>query len=115
MSSKDQNSVRNHKDYQAEVERLEFSKEYIKTVLDISKGNKEFFVENMRQSFAELNSQDSSTSYTDLLANASFLELAETELKRLEAVIGKPYFSRIDFTSDSTKKEETFFMKISQD
>ncbi|MDN3015500.1 RNA polymerase recycling motor HelD [Paenibacillus sp. BSR1-1] len=110
MSAKDQVSVRDHKDYQAEVERLEFTKEYIRTVLDISKGNKEFFVENMKQSFAELNSKDSSTSYTDLLANASFLELAESELKRLESVIGKPYFSRIDFTSDSTKKEESLYI-----
>lgn len=110
MSTKDQVSVRDHKDYQAEAERLEFTKEYIRTVLEISKGNKEFFVENMKQSFAELNSKDSSTSYTDLLANASFLELAETELKRLESVIGKPYFSRIDFTSDSTKKEEVLYI-----
>lgn len=110
MSAKDHNTVRDHKDYQAEVERLEFTKQYIQTVLDISKGNKEFFIENMRQSFAELNSKDSSTSYTDLLANASFLELAESELKRLESVVGKPYFSRIDFTSDSTKKEDILYI-----
>ncbi|MEH7355945.1 RNA polymerase recycling motor HelD [Neobacillus drentensis] len=110
MSAKDQVSVRDHKDYQAEVERLEFTKEYIRTVLEISEGNKEFFVENMKQSFADLNSKDSSTSYTDLLANASFLELAESELKRLESVIGKPYFSRIDFTSNSTKAEEILYI-----
>ncbi|MEH7299816.1 RNA polymerase recycling motor HelD [Neobacillus drentensis] len=110
MSAKDQVTVRDHKDYQAEIERLEFTKEYIRTVLDISKGNKEFFVENMKQSFAELNSRDSSTSYTDLLANASFLELAASELKRLESVIGKPYFSRIDFTSHSTNKEEVLYI-----
>lgn len=48
MSAKDQVSVRDHKDYQTEVERLEFTKEYIRTVLEISKGNKEFFVENMK-------------------------------------------------------------------
>ncbi|WHY79848.1 RNA polymerase recycling motor HelD [Neobacillus sp. WH10] len=110
MSAKDQVSVRDHKDYQAEVERLEFTKEYIRTILEISEGNKEFFVENMKQSFADLNSKDSSMSYTDLLANASFLELAESELKRLESVIGKPYFSRIDFTSNSTKKEEVLYI-----
>ncbi|WP_066066816.1 RNA polymerase recycling motor HelD [Neobacillus soli] len=110
MSAKEQVSVRDHKDYQSEVERLEFTKEYIRTVLEISKGNKEFFVENMRQAFADLDPQDSSASYTDLLANASFLELAESELKRLESVIGKPYFSRIDFTSDSSKSEETLYI-----
>ncbi|MGG3469760.1 RNA polymerase recycling motor HelD [Neobacillus pocheonensis] len=110
MSAKDQVSVRAHKDYQAEVERLEFTKEYIRTVLDISKGNKEYFIENMKQAFADLNSKDSSTSYTDLLANASYLELAESELKRLESVIGKPYFSRIDFTSNSTNLEEILYI-----
>lgn len=110
MSAKDQVSARDHKDYQAEVERLEFTKEYIRTVLDISIENKEFAVESMKQAFAELNSNDSSTSYTDLLANANFLELAESELKRLESVIGKPYFSRIDFTSTSTKTEEVLYI-----
>ncbi|WML39492.1 RNA polymerase recycling motor HelD [Neobacillus sp. OS1-2] len=110
MSAKEQVSIRDHKDYQTEVERLEFTKEYIRTVLEISKGNKEFFLENVKQALADLDPQDSSTSYTDLLANARFLELAESELKRLESVIGKPYFSRIDFTSDSTNKEEVLYI-----
>ncbi|WP_248735151.1 RNA polymerase recycling motor HelD [Neobacillus rhizosphaerae] len=110
MSANDQVSVRDHKDYQTEVERLEFTKEYIRTVLEISKGNKEFFVENMKQAFADLDSKESSGSYLDLLANARFLELAESELKRLESVIGKPYFSRIDFTSNSTNKEESLYI-----
>ncbi|MFD0824643.1 RNA polymerase recycling motor HelD [Neobacillus sp. M.A.Huq-85] len=110
MSAKDQLSVRDHKDYQEEIERLEFTKEYIRTVLEISKGNKEFFVENMKQAFAERDDKDSSASYTDLLANARFLELAQSELKRLESVVGKPYFSRIDFTSNSTKKEENLYI-----
>ncbi|MFZ7944823.1 RNA polymerase recycling motor HelD [Neobacillus sp. 19] len=110
MSAKDQVSVRDHKDYQTEVERLEFTKEYMLTVLEISKGNKEFFVENMKQALADLDPQDSSTSYTDLLANARFLELAESELKRLESVVGKPYFSRIDFTSNSTNTEEVLYI-----
>jgi DNA helicase II / ATP-dependent DNA helicase PcrA len=110
MSSKKQSSVREHKDYQAEVERLEFTKEYIKTVLEISKGNKEFFVENMKQAFADLDPSDSSAGYTSLLANATFLELAETELKRLESIIGKPYFSRINFTSSGDQKEEILYI-----
>ena len=41
MSSNKQKSVREHKDYQEEVERLEFTKEFIKSVLEMSKGNKE--------------------------------------------------------------------------
>ncbi|WP_442599877.1 RNA polymerase recycling motor HelD [Neobacillus sp. D3-1R] len=110
MSSNDQLSVYEHVDYQEEVERLEFTKEYIRTVVDVSKGNKEFFVENMKQAFANLDPSDSSASYTDLLANARFLDLAQSELKRLESVITKPYFSRINFTSDSHKNEEILYI-----
>ncbi|PGY10369.1 DNA helicase-2 / ATP-dependent DNA helicase PcrA [Bacillus sp. OV166] len=110
MSSKKQISVRNHKDYQTEVERLEFTKEYIKSVLEISKGNKEQFVENLKEAFAELDTSDSSLSYMNLLTNAQYLELAESELERLASVIGKPYFSRINFTSSGDTKEEILYI-----
>ncbi|WP_026565140.1 RNA polymerase recycling motor HelD [Bacillus sp. UNC41MFS5] len=110
MSSNKQKSVREHKDYQEEVERLEFTKEYIKSVLEMSKGNKEQFVENLKEAFAELDTSDSSLSYMTLLTNAQFLELAESELERLESVIGKPYFSRINFTSSGDSNEEILYI-----
>ncbi|MGF6949163.1 DNA helicase-2/ATP-dependent DNA helicase PcrA [Neobacillus sp. B4I6] len=110
MSSKKQISVHEHKDYQTEVERLEFTKEYIKSVLEISKGNKEQFVENLKEAFAELDTSDSSLSYMNLLTNAQYLELAESELERLASVIGKPYFSRINFTSSGDTKEEILYI-----
>lgn len=110
MSSKKQKSVLEHKDYQSEVERLEFTKEYIKSVLEMSKGNKEQFVENLKEAFAELDTSDSSLSYMTLLTNAQYLELAESELERLASVIDKPYFSRINFTSSGETKEEILYI-----
>ncbi|PFN76530.1 DNA helicase [Bacillus sp. AFS076308] len=110
MSQKKQKSVREHKDYQSEVERLEFTKEYIKSVLEMSKGNKEQIVENLKEAFAELDTSDSSLSYMTLLTNAQYLELAESELERLASVIGKPYFSRINFTSSGDSKEEILYI-----
>jgi DNA helicase II / ATP-dependent DNA helicase PcrA len=110
MSSKKQKSVHKHKDYQSEVERLEFTKEYIKSVLEMSKGNKEQFVENLKEAFADLDTSDSSLSYMTLLTNAQYLELAQSELERLESVIGKPYFSRINFTSNGDTKEEILYI-----
>jgi DNA helicase II / ATP-dependent DNA helicase PcrA len=110
MSAKKQKSVHEHTDYQSEIERLEFTKEYIKTVLEISKGNKEQFVENLKKAFADLDTSDSSASYGDLLTNAVFNELAESELQRLESVIGKPYFSRINFTTHGEEKEEILYI-----
>ncbi|MFD2443815.1 RNA polymerase recycling motor HelD [Bacillus sp. CGMCC 1.16607] len=110
MSSQKQKSVHEHKDYQSEVERLEFTKEYIKSILEISKGNKEQFVENMKEAFAELDSSESSLGYLNILTNAQYLELAESELQRLESVISKPYFSRINFTNHSENKEEILYI-----
>ncbi|WP_313771779.1 RNA polymerase recycling motor HelD [Neobacillus niacini] len=110
MSSKKRISVHKHKDYQSEVERLEFTKEYIKSVLEMSKGNKEQFVENLKEAFADLDTSDSSLSYMTLLTNAQYLELAQSELERLESVIGKPYFSRINFTSSGDTKEEILYI-----
>jgi DNA helicase II / ATP-dependent DNA helicase PcrA len=110
MSSKKQKSVRDHKDYQLEVERLEFTKEYIKNVLEMSKGNKEQFVENLKEAFAELDTSDSSLSYMTLLTNAQYLELAQSELERLSSVLGKPYFSRINFKSSGDTDEEILYI-----
>jgi DNA helicase II / ATP-dependent DNA helicase PcrA len=110
MSSKKQKSVRDHKDYQSEIERLEFTKEYIKSVLEMAKGNKEQFVVNLKEAFADLDTSDSSLSYMTLLTNAQYLELAESELERLASVISKPYFSRINFTSSGDTKEEILYI-----
>ncbi|MEH7177542.1 RNA polymerase recycling motor HelD [Neobacillus vireti] len=110
MSTKKQISVREHKDYQTEIERLEFTKEYIKNVLEMSKGNKEQFVENLKEAFADLDTSDSSLSYMTLLTNAQYLELAESELERLASVIGKPYFSRINFTNTGDTNEEILYI-----
>ncbi|MDR7077376.1 DNA helicase-2/ATP-dependent DNA helicase PcrA [Neobacillus niacini] len=110
MSTKKQNSVREHKDYQTEIERLEFTKEYIKNVLEMSKGNKQQFVENLKEAFADLDTSDSSLSYMTLLTNAQYLELAESELERLASVIGKPYFSRINFTNSGDTDEEILYI-----
>ncbi|WP_040209234.1 RNA polymerase recycling motor HelD [Neobacillus jeddahensis] len=105
-----ESSVRDHKDYQTEVEHLEFTKEYIQSVLEMSKGNKEQIVENLKEAFADLDTSESSLSYMTLLTNAQYLELAETELERLASVIGKPYFSRINFTSSGDAHEEILYI-----
>lgn len=110
MGQKKEKSVLDHKDYQEEVERLEFTKEYIKSVLEMAKGNKEQFVENLKEAFADLDTSESSLSYMTLLTNAQYLELAESELERLVSVIGKPYFSRINFTSSGDSEEEILYI-----
>ncbi|MBT2663502.1 RNA polymerase recycling motor HelD [Bacillus sp. ISL-45] len=110
MSEKSKASILKHADYQKEVERLEFTKLYIRTILEASKENKQSFTENIKQAFEDLDYLDSSLSYINILTNAKFLELAENELERLESVLNKPYFSRINFKKQDDEVEEVLYI-----
>ncbi|MBT2694052.1 RNA polymerase recycling motor HelD [Bacillus sp. ISL-55] len=110
MTEKNKTSILDHADYQKEVERLEFTKLYIKTILEASRENKQSFTENIKQAFVDLDYLDSSLSYINILTNAKFLELAGNELERLESILNKPYFSRINFKKQEDKAEEILYI-----
>ncbi|SEN80540.1 DNA helicase-2 / ATP-dependent DNA helicase PcrA [Mesobacillus persicus] len=103
-------SVFDHPDYQAEVEYLEFTKVYINMILESSTGNKENFKENIKQAFVDLDYLDSSLSYINILTNAKFLEMAETQLGRLQSILNNPYFARINFQREVDGKEELLYI-----
>lgn len=110
MTEKYKTSILDHADYQKEVERLEFTKLYIKTILEASRENKQSFTENIKQAFVDLDYLDSSLSYINILTNAKFLELAGNELERLESILNKPYFSRINFKKQEDEVEEILYI-----
>ncbi len=103
-------SVINHPDYQSEVERLEFTKIYIDTILESSKGNKEGFKENIKQAFVDLDYLDSSLSYINILTNARFFEMTSNELEKLESIKNSPYFARINFSKSKGEQEEILYI-----
>ncbi|WP_108670289.1 RNA polymerase recycling motor HelD [Peribacillus acanthi] len=106
-------SLLNHPDYQKEIEYLEFTKFYINAILETSRGRKESFEESIKQSFTDLDHLDSSLHYINLLTNANFLQLAQSQLKSLESVLNKPYFSRINFQIKDGKEEILYIGKTS--
>lgn len=110
MTFKNQTSALNHHDYQTEVEYLEFTKQYINNILESSRGNRESFIENIKQAFVDLDYLDSSLSYINILTNTKFLELAEKERNRMESIMNKPYFSRINFKKEGEEREEELYI-----
>ncbi|WP_264806030.1 RNA polymerase recycling motor HelD [Cytobacillus sp. NCCP-133] len=110
MGTDKNTDIYEHPDYQAEVQHLEFTKVYIKSILESSKGSRSNFKENIKQAFVDLDYLDSSLSYINILTNAKFLEMAEGELERLESILNKPYFSRINFQRDAGGKEEILYI-----
>lgn len=102
-----------HPDFQAEVERLAYTKSYMQQILHESQRDLRSAQENIRQSMADLDYLDSSLSYLNILANARFFEMARTQKEGLEAIQKKPYFARIHFQKTGDPEEFLYIGKTS--
>ncbi|WP_107948364.1 RNA polymerase recycling motor HelD [Lysinibacillus parviboronicapiens] len=102
-----------HPDFQAELERLAYTKNYMQQILSESQRDLQSAQENIRKSMADLDYLDSSLSYLNILANARFFEMARNQKEGLEAVQKKPYFARIHFQKTGDPEEFLYIGKTS--
>lgn len=102
-----------HPDYQAELKRLAYTKNYMQQILQESQMDLKSAQENIRKSMADLDYLDSSLSYLNILANARFFEMARNQKEGLEAVLKKPYFARIHFQKTGDPEELLYIGKTS--
>jgi DNA helicase-2/ATP-dependent DNA helicase PcrA len=103
-------SAKQHPDYDFEKKRLEFTKTYIRFLLEQAKESKQHYQENMGEAYADLNVLDSSLGYSNLLTNVQFLEMTEREHRQLEHVRHKPYFARIDFQERNHEQHDKLYI-----
>ncbi|MBM7614400.1 RNA polymerase recycling motor HelD [Alkaliphilus hydrothermalis] len=104
-------SVKEHPDYGEEIERLEYTKDYIKMTLRATEERKKTFQENIKEGIANI---DSSEGYINILINSKFMETAERNFYGLTRAKEKPYFARIDFKpSDSEIMDKIYIGKTS--
>jgi DNA helicase-2/ATP-dependent DNA helicase PcrA len=103
-------SIKNHRDYQAEKERLAYTKDYIEKVIDTTENNQETYKTNIKQAMEDLDYLDSSLSYINILTNAKFLEMTERDYHNLKKVRKKPYFCRIDFKPEQSEEKEKLYI-----
>jgi len=103
----------NHPDYAEELERLEYTKEYMQRLLGETEREAAKSRENIRQSMGDLEHLDSSLSYINILTNARFFEMAAGRKEELETVLQKPYFARIHFRKDGEGAELLYIGKTS--
>ncbi|MCU9612796.1 UvrD-helicase domain-containing protein [Caldibacillus lycopersici] len=96
-------------EFQKEEEHLAYTKGYMEILLQEAEQNQEKLKEELQQSLAELKDLDSSLSYTSLLSNTKFLEMATKELDALKRVKSKPYFARIDFKKNDQNQEDVYY------
>lgn len=85
-----------HPDYPQELERLEYTLNYVNSTFDRMIMEKERIDREVDRSKKGLGS-DSSQEYIDLMINSMFQDSIKLKLRNLEAAKKKPYFARIDF------------------
>lgn len=99
-----------HPDYSKEAEHLNYIKGYIGLTLRKidhylykSKGD-------MKEALQQIDWQDSSSAYINVLVNAKFMEMAEKNFINLNKVKDKPYFARIDFKGEGNPNTEEIYI-----
>lgn len=102
-----------HPDYAEELDRLEYTKEYMQRLLGETEREAAASRENIRRSMGDLEHLDSSLSYINILTNARFFEMASGRQEELEGVLQNPYFARIHFKKDGEGAELLYIGKTS--
>lgn len=103
-------SIKKHPDYEQEVERLEYTKEYIEKTLDATEEYRRLYKENIKDAMVELDYLDSSQSYISIIINSKFIEIADRNFDSLSKSRNKPYFARMDFKQQGSEKIEEFYI-----
>ena len=107
-------SLKEHPDYQEEVQRLDETIEYVENAILATEKNRKRFKQEMREAYVDLDPLDSSLSYVRIMTNAKFLNMLEKNYDGLIRSRVKPYFCRIDFQQDeSTELNKLYIGKMS--
>ncbi|KAA0550043.1 AAA family ATPase [Bacillus sp. BGMRC 2118] len=103
-------SITKQPDYQKEVERLTFTKNYIETIIIATETTKENYRDKISEAFQDMDWLDSSLSYSNILTNAQFMERSAEEVRNLKKIRPKPYFARINFKAKDRQEEEQLYI-----
>lgn len=101
--------LKEHPDYNEEVQRLEYTLDYVEKSLENAIHEKDRLDVEVSKSKKGL-SDDSSQGYIDLMINTMFHDRIQIKLKNLNAARKKPYFARIDFKEDNSKEKEKIYI-----
>lgn len=101
-------------DYQEELDRLIYTKDYMESILELAHTSKDQVQENIKDAFTNLDYLDSSLSYINILTNSRLLDMIQGDLRQLIKMKENPYFGRIDFIpADSAMPEKYYIGKFS--
>ena len=93
-----------------EQERLTLTKSHIEKTLKNVEAYRRQYKENIKDAMSELDTQESSQNYINVMVNTQFVEIANKNYDKLVKALKKPYFARIDFREKGSEKDEQFYI-----
>ncbi|QST00602.1 UvrD-helicase domain-containing protein [Pontibacillus sp. ALD_SL1] len=102
--------MKEHPDYQEELDRLTFTKVYMDSVIAAQQSDQETLKKRQESTVASLDFKDSSLKYQDMLTHANFMKMSKDQLENLKKLRKKPYFARIDYHRKEKPEREIFYI-----
>lgn len=102
-------SAKNHPAYKEELQRLNYTLEYVEQSLSIMTARKSNLDNDIERGKRHYNSE-SSQSYIDLMIGTMLQDRADVKLRNLVAARSKPYFARVDFKEKEKPNSEKLYI-----
>lgn len=93
-----------------EQERLALTKAHIEQTIKHVEAYRRQFKDNIKDAMSDLDTQESSQNYINVLINTQFVEIANKNYDNLVKALKKPYFARIDFRENGSQNVEQFYI-----
>lgn len=101
----------NHPDYEIELEKLNYTVEYVKNYNSRILSEKARIDKEVDYGIKHYNS-DNAEQFNDLMINTVLQDNMRQKLKNLERAASKPYFARVDFTERYNSKQSLYIGKM---
>lgn len=102
--------VKKHPDYENENQRLEETKTHISSTITAVEDYRRLYKDNIKDAMSDLDTQESSQNYINVLINTQFVQIADKNYDNLLRAKKKPYFARIDFRQKGSDEREKFYI-----
>lgn len=99
-----------HPDFEFEAQRLEETRSHIEHTITAVEDYRIKYKDNIKSAMSNLDYQESSTNYIEVLMNTQFVEIADRNYDQLLRARKKPYFARIDFKQDGSEHTEKLYI-----
>lgn len=93
-----------------EQERLALTKAHIEKTINHVEAYRRLYKDNIKDAMSDLDTQESSQNYINVLINTQFVEIANKNYDNLVKALKKPYFARIDFREKGSQQTEQFYI-----